>query len=131
MDNPWLDPKPLEGPGSAARLGRLRARFEAASGRGGRRPGRLAAVGFAAMAVWSVGSLGVIGVGLERIYPQARVQLAAVPQAQAEAAAGRNRPYPSCAVAHADSVYDIPNGSPIYTPHQNGDGDGLACEPVR
>jgi len=95
--------------------------------------------------------LTVIALGLDRLYPDVRPAfgaLLAVPSKEASspvsaAAASVLSPLPlrpalstdpanrfrSCAAAHAAGVYDIPIGSPAYSPRQDGDGDGLACEP--
>ena len=82
-------------------------------------------------AYWVI-CVAVVVVGLGLIYPRkGGGEVAQAEPAPFEAAAGRASPYPSCAAAHAEGVYDIPVGSAAYTPNQDGDGDGLACEPVR
>lgn len=37
-------------------------------------------------------------------------------------------PYRNCDQAHAAGVSDIRAGDPRYSPHQDRDGDGSACE---
>lgn len=37
-------------------------------------------------------------------------------------------PYPNCAAAAADGVYNIPQGDPRYAPGLDRDNDGIACE---
>ncbi|WP_363080454.1 excalibur calcium-binding domain-containing protein [Phenylobacterium sp. RIFCSPHIGHO2_01_FULL_69_31] len=93
----------------------------------------------------------MIALGLDSLYPDLRPAFAALlavtskepissasgasalvpstlPLQPAQSTGPANR-FPSCAAAHAAGVYDIPIGSPAYSPRQDGDGDGLACEP--
>ena len=37
-------------------------------------------------------------------------------------------PYPNCAAAAADGLYNIPDGDPRYAPGLDRDNDGLACD---
>jgi hypothetical protein len=39
-----------------------------------------------------------------------------------------NKPFKNCTQAKANGYCDIPQGSPMYTPSQDRDGDGYACE---
>lgn len=41
------------------------------------------------------------------------------------------RGYPSCAAARAAGAAPMRRGEPGYNPRLDGDGDGIACEPVR
>jgi hypothetical protein len=89
------------------------------------------------LAIYWIGCLGVIAVGLDRLYPEVRARtfeatapaLATVASLPVEAQGRRATPYRNCAAAHAAGIYDIPVGSPMYAERQDGDGDGLACEP--
>ena len=74
--------------------------------------------------VWWSLCLLVIGASLPRL-------LAPATRATPPPALALKRPFPDCAAAHAAGVYDIPSGSPAYSPDQDGDSDGLACEPFR
>lgn len=128
--------KVLEGPGAEARAARLRRRFRGAL-RGGR-VGPLARVGRGLLILYWAGCLAVILAGLNRMYPDvwatARSPLpVAGRSAPSPGVAGLApaRPFATCGAAHAAGVYDIPAGSPAYVSGQDGDGDGLACEPVR
>lgn len=40
-------------------------------------------------------------------------------------------PFSGCNEARAAGHEDIPEGSPLYGEHMDGDHDGLACEPVK
>ena len=121
----------LEGPGSADRARRLRQRFRQAEKPVGR--GVLARLGARLLFVYWISCLTVIALGLDTLYPEVRPALVA--RVEALAAPERapspdlTRPFPNCAAAHAAGVYDIPAGSPAYSPRQDGDGDGFACEP--
>jgi hypothetical protein len=86
---------------------------------------RLAGVGRAVMVLYWAGCLAVIGYGADRLRPEWREQVTAEVDAATLA-----MPFPNCSVAHAAGVYNIPEGSPRYRPQQDGDGDGLACEPA-
>lgn len=137
----------LEGPGSAQRLHGLQRRFQRApSSRGW-----LSRIGRRLLVVYWAACLAVIALGLDRLYPYARPALAArvasalpapappaaggadlqapPPRNEPALSNGATRPFRSCAAAHAAGVYDIPAGSSAYSPQQDGDGDGLACEP--
>ncbi|MBB4097451.1 excalibur calcium-binding domain-containing protein [Sphingomonas kyeonggiensis] len=48
-----------------------------------------------------------------------------------EAAIERSAYYSNCNAARAAGVAPISRGSPGYRPEMDGDGDGVACEPVR
>lgn len=41
---------------------------------------------------------------------------------------GMTTPYPNCAAAEADGLYNIPAGDPRYAAYLDRDGDGLACD---
>lgn len=116
-----------------------------------RRAGPFARIGGLLLVAYWTGCLTVITFGLDRLYPEVRPAITsrlATLAAQAVAApaaidAGNVSPTPgfearsvrpvrsfrTCAAAHAAGVYDIPAGSPAYRLRQDGDGDGLACEP--
>lgn len=147
----------LEGPGSAQRARQLQRRFRQAERQAARGP--LARLGRRLLVAYWAACLTVIALGLDSLYPDVRPALAArfTPTAQAPAGAAAvpsdtpmetapllertlpppqpapapdlTRPFRTCAAAHAAGVYDIPADSPAYSPHQDGDGDGLACEP--
>lgn len=87
---------------------------------------KLRRIGGRLLAVYWLACLGVIGVGVDRIQPQIRQQLLEKVQTW-----HGERPYPSCAAAFAAGVCNIPWWSRAYTPEQDGDADGLACEPSR
>lgn len=151
--NTRTTPRPaLEGPGSAERARRLQRRFRHAERQAARGP--LARLGRRLLVAYWAACLTVIALGLDSLYPDVRPALtarlvptahaasslparapveAALPQrllpAQPTPAPDLTRPFRTCAAAHAAGVYDIPAGSPAYSPHQDGDGDGLACEP--
>jgi len=48
-----------------------------------------------------------------------------------EAAVERSAYYPNCNAARAAGVAPISRGSPGYRSELDGDGDGVACEPIR
>jgi hypothetical protein len=75
------------------------------------------------VAYW-VACLGVIGFGLDRLHPE--IRRAAV---RMSVTRHGEQPFANCAAAHAAGVYNIPTWSLAYTVRQDGDGDGLACEP--
>lgn len=141
--------RPLEGPGSVERTRRLRRRFRKAQPR----RGLIATARVVLVTYWLV-CLSIIGVGLDRLYPAIRPTLtqsllspgepAWISRGSPTATAAEDpsptmaTPVPTallthrfrtCAAARQAGVYDIPRGSPAYDPHQDGDGDGLACEP--
>lgn len=129
--NPSVRPmQPLEGPASAERARRLKQQFQSV------RPRACVMSGLGrrlVVAYWA-GCIAVIGVGLDRLYPDVRPRLMEAPLVSNAVAtlypvAQYDRPFPNCAAAHVAGVYDIPQGSPVYTQRQDGDGDGLACEP--
>lgn len=119
--------RPLEGPGSAARLAEVRGAFAAAAaGSGRRRAGAWARLGGVVWALYLASCFGVIAWGLDRLYPQ--VRSAAVSSALARP--GLERPFATCGAAHAAGIYNIPHGAPGYAAWQDPDADGLACEPA-
>ena len=115
----------LEAPGAAERARRLRQRFRHALERPPRARTALARTGFALLALYWTVCLAVIAWGLDRLNPDLRADLTE----QVRTYWG-DRPFPNCAAAHAAGVYDIPSWSPAYTERQDGDQDGLACEPL-
>lgn len=66
-----------------------------------------------------------IGLGLDRMYPTVRPSLDHALHEDLP-----RRPFPDCEAAHAAGVFNIPRGSAAYTVDQDGDGNGLACEPA-
>lgn len=50
--------------------------------------------------------------------------LGAPPQANADP----TKPFKNCSAAKAAGYCDIPSNSPMYTPSQDRDDDGVACE---
>ena len=81
-------------------------------------------IGQPLLVVYWVVCLAVIALGVDYRYPQIRRQVMLAifgPQV--------DRPYASCAAANAAGVYNIRRSSPAYTPSQDGDNDGVACEP--
>jgi hypothetical protein len=110
--------RPLEGSGSRKRLAALQAKFRKAGQTGGQRVFRTLVAAY-----WVV-CLAVIGFGLDRLHPEVRG--AAVERLVTWHG---EQPFPNCAAAHAAGVYDIPTWSRAYTERQDGDEDGLACEP--
>jgi hypothetical protein len=85
------------------------------------------------------GALGAaIGVGSLAMAPEGRADLAAGAHAVAVAAGIKRQraPQPNdywggCNAARAAGTAPIYRGEPGYRPEMDGDGDGLACEPVR
>jgi hypothetical protein len=90
------------------------------------------------MAAYWICCLGVIAVGLDRLYPswrngaEARFEQAAerLSTSAPQVAVTFGRAFPNCSAAHAAGVYNIPMGTPAYRERQDGDGDGFACEPA-
>ena len=78
--------------------------------------------------LWIAACSGVIAVGLNHMYPQAGARLE---YAFREPSMDLDKPFESCAAAHAAGYYDIPRASPAYADDQDPDNDGIACEPVR
>lgn len=85
---------------------------------------RLARFGRRILVIYWAVCLGVIAWGLDRLHPQPRETI--VEEIRTH---WGDHPFPNCAAAHAAGVYDIPSWSPAYVERQDGDGDGLACEP--
>ena len=73
-----------------------------------------------------VACLAVIAVTLDQMHPELRAKVA---EALRDPAMDLHGPFRSCAAAQAAGYADIPRGSPAYVPWQDGDDDGLACEP--
>lgn len=119
----------LEGPGSEERLTRLRRSFQAASHSRSASRGagsRLRDLGRSLLVIYWLGCLAIIVVGVNRIYPDLWPQVQrALPGPKVD------QPFANCSAAHAAGIYNIPFWSPAYTPEQDGDGDGKACEPFR
>ena len=117
----------LEGPAQSGDAARLQRRlYQAWRQQGGvRRRQRivLAPVDLVLMACLTV-CLFFIGVGLDRMYP---VVLPSVGHAVTEDLP--RRPFPSCEAAHEAGVFSIPRTSPAYSADQDGNHNGLACEP--
>ena len=149
MNQPLPLARTLEGPGSARRAAALRARL-GPTPTPRRVPTVLAAPGRRMLFAYWILCLAVIALGLDRLFPEVR---AALPRPGAEAfqplalepTAARDpvlpasvlperspaladRPFPTCGAAIRAGVYNIPANDPAYTPDQDGDGDGLACE---
>ncbi len=72
-------------------------------------------------------SAGVILVLLDQLNPQVRPAMIA---ALRDPAMDLAEPYRNCDAANAAGFYSIPASSPAYSPHQDRDGDGFACEPI-
>lgn len=70
---------------------------------------------------------GVILVLLDQLNPQVRPAMVVALRDPAMDLAG---PYRNCVAANAAGFYSIPASSPAYSPHQDRDGDGFACEPI-
>jgi|GEM_PF-2029248 len=68
--------------------------------------------------------LFAIGMGLDRMYPVVRPSVG-----HAVTEDLPRRPYPSCEDAHQAGVFSIPRSSPAYSADQDGNNNGLACEP--
>ncbi len=103
----------------------LHRRFRAAS-RGARARAWLAQIGRRALVVYWIACLGVIGAGLMALHPEIGHRLA---YALRDPAMDLAAPFPNCAAARAAGYSDIPVGSLAYVERQDGDLDGLACEP--
>ena len=76
--------------------------------------------------LWIAACCGVIVMGLPHMYPKADQRLA---YAFREPSMDLDKPFANCAQAHAAGFYDIPRASPAYDGGQDGDNDGIACEP--
>lgn len=120
----------LEGPGAPDRARRLKHKFQAMT----HRPNILSRLGRRLVVAYWAGCIAVIGFGLDRLYPGFRPSL--MDSALVSAAVATinpvsqyKQPFHNCAAAHAAGVSDIPRWSPAYATRQDGDGDGLACEP--
>lgn len=72
--------------------------------------------------------LGIIALGLWQLHPEVGAKIT---WAFRDPALELKRPFPSCAAAHYAGYFDIPRASKAYLDRQDGDGDGLACEPYR
>lgn len=70
--------------------------------------------------------VAAIVISLNGLYPGASRRLT---YALRDPAMDLTQPFASCAAAHAAGFYNIPRGSNAYAEGQDGDGDGLACEP--
>ncbi|WP_068877498.1 MULTISPECIES: excalibur calcium-binding domain-containing protein [unclassified Phenylobacterium] len=118
----------LDGPGRLDQAARLQRRFYQAWQRQGlaRRRHRivLGAVDAVLMICLTL-CLLAIGIGLDRMYPVVRPSLG-----HAVTEDLPRRPFPSCDDAHAAGVFSIPRGSPAYSPDQDSNRNGLACEPA-
>ncbi len=90
------------------------------AGRDGRALARL-------MAIWIAACAVVIVLGLNRMYPQYGARVAF---AFRDPAMDLSEPFATCNAAHAAGYFDIPRESPAYVSWQDGDNDGLACEPA-
>ena len=129
--NPSVRPmQTLEGPGAPNRARRLKHKFQAMT----HRPHVLSRLGRRLVVAYWAGCIAVIGLGLDRLYPDVRPSLMDSSLVSAAVAtispvSQHDRPFRNCAAAHAAGVYDIPPWSPAYATRQDGDGDGLACEP--
>lgn len=72
--------------------------------------------------------LGIIALGLWQLHPEVGAKIT---WAFRDPTLELKRPFPSCAAAHYAGYFDIPRASKAYLDRQDGDGDGLACEPYR
>jgi len=68
--------------------------------------------------------LFAIGLGLDRMYPTLRPGMGHAITEDLPV-----RPFPDCEAAHAAGVYSIPKTSPAYAPEQDGNNNGVSCEP--
>jgi hypothetical protein len=125
-----MQPIPMptrEGPGHLDDAARLQRRLYQAwlrqGGLAGRRRIALSPIDVVLIACLSL-CLFAIGLGLDRMYPVVRPSLHHALREDLP-----RRPFPDCDAAHAAGVFSIPRGSAAYTVHQDGNGNGLACEP--
>jgi hypothetical protein len=107
------------------RVAALKRRFGRASGRNDGRV-LLSRVGRPLLVAYWAACLAVLGWGAIALHPEFGRRVA---YALADPAMELTAPFPNCAAAHAAGYSDIPVGSPAYTTRQDGDLDGLACEP--
>lgn len=118
----------LDGPGRLDQAARLQRRFYQAWQRQGaaRRRHRIVLGPVdAVLMICLTLCLLAIGLGLDRMYPVVRPSLG-----HAVAEDLPRRPFPSCEDAHAAGIFSIPRGSPAYSPDQDSNRNGLACEPA-
>jgi hypothetical protein len=125
-----MQPAPLptfEGPGRLDEAARLQLRryqaWRRQGGPGQRRRIVLSPIDAVLIACLSL-CLIAIGLGLDRMYPTVRPSLHHALHADLP-----RRPFPDCEAAHAAGVFSIPRGSSAYAAEQDGNGNGLACEP--
>lgn len=127
MDTPLLIP-PVQGADNAEQAARMQRRFREAFsqlGAGGRRRRRLViSAADRVLFLCLLVCLIAIGVGLDRLNPTVRPTLDHALREDLP-----RRPFPDCDSAWAAGVDNIPVGTAAYTRDQDGDGDGLACEP--
>lgn len=74
-----------------------------------------------------VACAGVILILLDLLHPQVRPAMIASLRDPVMDLPG---PYRNCRAANAAGFYSIPASSPAYSPFQDRDGDGFACEPI-
>ena len=122
MQTPAPIDSSLEGPGSAERLRRIRQEFAEATGHA--RPRRFPA--WVDNLVYGVLIAAVVVVA-SAAFSAWRWNLMLLVSGKTEL----TQPFAGCNGAHAAGYYNIPRSSPGYSPYQDGDGDGLACEPHR
>ena len=72
--------------------------------------------------------LFIVGLGLNQLHPEVGEKVA---YALRDPALDLARPFPNCPAAHHAGYYNIPRASAAYVERQDGDSNGLACEPYR
>jgi hypothetical protein len=88
----------------------------------------LAKVGRGLLLFYWLTCTAIIVMGLNSAYPAAGRKIA---WAFEDPALALTEPFTNCAQAHYAGFFNIPRGSQAYLEGQDGDGDGLACEPYR
>lgn len=90
--------------------------------------GALRAIGRRVLQFYWLVCAAVVIIGLDAAYPAPGQRLAF---AFADPALVPDKPFETCALAHANGYYSIPLGARAYSAAQDGDNDGRACEPTR
>jgi hypothetical protein len=70
----------------------------------------------------------IVGLGLNQLHPEVGAKIA---YAFRDPALDLAKPFPNCPAAHYAGYFNIPRASAAYVPLQDGDSDGVACEPYR